>query len=84
MSTIVHAYQSELFPTWMRARAVGFVFSWSRLSSIFAGFFIAYFLRAFGQAGVFAFIGGAMAIIATTVAWLGPRVTGRALEEIAH
>ncbi|GAB5096432.1 MFS transporter [Caballeronia sp. HLA56] len=84
MSTIVHAYQSELFPTWMRARAVGFVFSWSRLSSIFAGFFIAFFLREFGQAGVFAFIGGAMAIIATTVAWLGPRVTGRALEEIAH
>lgn len=84
MSTIVHAYQSELFPTWMRARAVGFVFSWSRLSSIFAGFFIAFFLREFGQIGVFAFIGGAMAIIATTVALFGPLVTGRALEEISH
>lgn len=84
MSTIVHAYQSELFPTWMRARAVGFVFSWSRLSSIFVGFFIAFFLREFGQPGVFAFIGGAMCIIAVTVARFGPRTTGRALEEIAR
>ena len=34
MSFAFHAYQSELFPTRVRAQAVGFVYSWSRLSAI--------------------------------------------------
>ncbi len=84
MSTMVHAYQAEMFPTRIRARAVGFVFSWSRLSSVFVGFFIAFFLRDFGVPGVFAFIGTAMAIVVLSVALLGPRTTGRTLEEIAR
>jgi putative MFS transporter len=83
MSTIVHTYQAELFPTRMRAGAVGFVFSWSRLSSIFVGFFIAFFLRDFGVPGVFVFISGAMAIVVLAVAIFGPRATGLALDEIA-
>lgn len=84
LSTIVHAYQAELFPTRMRARAVGFVFSWSRLSSVFVGFFIAFFLRDFGVPGVFAFISTAMAIVVLVVALFGPRSTGLTLEEIAQ
>ena len=35
MSFSFHAYQQELFPTGIRARAAGFVYSWSRLSVIF-------------------------------------------------
>jgi putative MFS transporter len=84
LSTIVHTYQAELFPTRIRAGAVGFVYSWSRLSSIFVGFFIAFFLREFGVPGVFAFIGGAMAIVVVAVALFGPRTTGMALDEIAR
>lgn len=84
MSTIIHAYQAELFPTRIRARAVGFVFSWSRLSSIFVGFFIAFFLRDFGVPGVFAFISTAMAIVVFAVGIYGPHSTGLALEEIAR
>jgi putative MFS transporter len=84
MSTIIHAYQAEMFPTRIRARAVGFVFSWSRLSSIFVGFFIAFFLRDFGVPGVFAFISTAMAIVVIAVSLYGPRSTGRTLEEIAR
>lgn len=84
MSTIVHTYQAELFPTRMRAGAVGFVYSWSRLSSIFVGFFIAFFLRNFGVFGVFAFVSGAMAIVVLAVAFFGPRTTGLALDEIAQ
>ena len=83
MSTMIHAYQAELFPTRMRAQAVGFVYAWSRLSSIFTGFFIAFFLRDFGVPAVFIFISGAMGILVLAVALLGPRVTGRGLEEIA-
>jgi putative MFS transporter len=84
MSTIVHTYQAEVFPTRMRARAVGFVYSWSRLSSIFVGFFIAFFLRDFGVVGVFIFISVAMAIMVFAVAIFGPRTTGRSLEEISR
>ena len=36
MSFSFHAYQQELFPTGIRARAAGFVYSWSRLSVIFS------------------------------------------------
>ena len=34
----LHAYQSELYPTRIRARAVGFTYSWSRISTVFVGF----------------------------------------------
>lgn len=84
MSTIIHAYQAELFPTRIRARAIGFVFSWSRLSSVFVGFFIAFFLKNFGAPGVFAFISTAMAIVVIVVGIWGPRSTGLTLEEIAR
>ena len=54
LSYSFHAYQPELFPTRVRARAVGFVYSFSRLSTIFSSFAIAYFLAHFGAPGVFA------------------------------
>jgi MFS transporter, putative metabolite:H+ symporter len=79
-----HNYQAELFPTRMRARAVGFVYSWSRFSTIFSGFIIAFFLRNFGQMGVFAFIAVAMLIVALAVAIFGPRTNRLALEEISR
>ena len=44
MSYSFHAYQQELFPTGIRARAAGFVYSWSRLSVIFTSFVIAFLL----------------------------------------
>ncbi len=34
LSYSFHAYQAELFPTRIRARAVGFVYSWSRFSTV--------------------------------------------------
>jgi MFS transporter, putative metabolite:H+ symporter len=84
MSYSFHAYQSELYPTSIRASAVGFVYSWSRFSAIFTSFFIAGILRAFGTTGVFAFIGGAMAIVMVTIGLLGPNTLDLALERISH
>src|SRR5579863_4601452 len=54
LSFSFHAYQAELYPTRIRALAVGFVYSWSRLSAVFSAFAIAFFLQWFGVAGVFA------------------------------
>ena len=33
MSFAYHGYQAELFPTRIRSRAVGFVYSWSRIAA---------------------------------------------------
>ena len=84
MSYSFHAYQSELFPTSIRARAVGFVYSWSRFSAIFTAFLIAGVLREFGTVGVFVFIAGAMAMVMLAIGLMGPRSRGIALEEISH
>jgi MFS transporter, putative metabolite:H+ symporter len=82
MSLSYHAYQSELFPTPMRARAVGFVYSFSRLSAIFSSYVIAATLDRAGSAGVFVLISAAMLIVALTMGLFGPRTRGLALEQI--
>ncbi len=83
MSYSFHAYQQELFPTGLRARASGFVYSWSRLSVIFSSFVIADLLKFFGVPGVFLFIAGAMAVVMATIGLYGPRTSGVALERIS-
>lgn len=80
----LHAYQSELYPTRIRARAVGFTYGWSRFSTIFIGFIIAFFLRNHGTIGVFTFIAGSMIIVFFIIALMGPRTTGLRLEEISR
>ncbi len=84
LSFSFHAYQQELFPTGIRARAAGFVYSWSRLSVIFSSFIIAFILEAFGAFGVFVFIAVAMGVVMATIGIFGPRTTNLALEKIAR
>jgi putative MFS transporter len=84
LSYSLHAYQAELFPTRIRARAIGFVYSWSRLSTIFTSFLIAFFLENFGTKGVFAFIATSMLMVVLSIGIFGPRTGGLALEEISH
>lgn len=83
LSFSFHNYQAELFPTRIRARAVGFVYSWSRLSAAFAGLAIDYLLHAGGVLSVFLFIGFAMAMVVLAIGGFGPRTRRRALEDIS-
>jgi putative MFS transporter len=83
LSFAYHAYQSELYPTRIRARAVGFVYAWSRLSTVLSSFAIAGLLARFGPAGVFAFIAAAMAMVVASVGLLGPRTAGQDLDAIS-
>ena len=76
LSYAYHAYQAELFPTRVRARAVGFVYSFSRLSTIFTSFIIAFFLQNFGAGGVFGFICAAMLVVVIAIGGFGPRTRG--------
>ena len=82
LSFSFHAYQQELFPTGIRARAAGFVYSWSRLSVIFSSFIIAFVLERAGAFGVFVFIAAAMGVVMATIGLFGPRTTNLALETI--
>jgi MFS transporter, putative metabolite:H+ symporter len=84
LSISYHAFQAELYPTRIRALAVGFVYSWSRLSVVFSAFAIAFILGRFGVSGVFALIAGSMLMVMLAVGWLGPRTRQLALETISE
>jgi len=84
LSFSYHGYQPELFPTRIRARAVGFVYSFSRLSTVFSAFVIAAILKSFGAPGVFVFIAGCMGIVAAVIGFFGPRTKDLPLEKISH
>jgi putative MFS transporter len=84
MSFTYHAYQAELYPTRVRALAVGFVYSFSRLSVVFSSFVIAFALGRFGVDGVFTLIAGCMAVVMASIGILGPRTRNRALEDISR
>jgi len=80
MSYAYHAYQTEVFPTAIRARAAGLVYSMSRLSAMFSGFIVAYVLREGGVSGVFGLITTAMVIVIVAIALFGPAVRGKPLD----
>ncbi|WP_122562575.1 MFS transporter, partial [Pseudomonas viridiflava] len=84
LSFSYHSYQGELFPTNIRARAVGFCYSFSRLSTVFSSLLIGIFLEHFGTPGVLAFIVSSMLIVIITIGGFGPRTRNLALENIAH
>jgi putative MFS transporter len=84
MSFSFHSYQSELFPTRIRSRAVGFVYSWSRLSAALSGLVVALLLNRGGVNAVFGFIAFAMVIVVISIGAYGPRTRGLALEAISH
>jgi MFS transporter, putative metabolite:H+ symporter len=84
LSVAFHTYQTELFPTAVRAQAVGFVYSWSRFSAIFTSLMIGFFLQHSGVRGVFGFIAGSMALVVFVIGAFGPKTRGLALESISH
>lgn len=83
LSFAYHGYQPELFPTRIRAAAVGFVYSFSRLSTMFSAFVIAFVLNAAGAPGVFLFIAGCMAVVAVVIGVFGPKTHNLSLESIS-
>lgn len=84
MSFSFHAYQTELYPTRIRAVAVGFVYSWSRLSVVLMAFVIAFVLGRFQVSGVFVLIAGSMVVVMLAIGIMGPRTRNLALEAISH
>lgn len=77
-----HAYQTEIFPTAIRARAVGFCYSFSRLSTAFSSLLIGVILQHTGTHGVIAFIVLSMLMVMLSVGVFGPKTRGMTLENI--
>ena len=77
-----HSYQSEVFPTFIRARAVGFCYSFSRLSTAFSSIIIGVILQYGGSAGVIGFIVFSMLMVMGVIGIFGPKTRGRDLEAI--
>lgn len=77
-----HAYQTEIFPTHIRARAVGFCYSFSRLSTVFSSILIGIILQYAGSQGVIAFIVLSMLMVMLSVGIYGPKTRGLDLENI--
>jgi putative MFS transporter len=85
LSYSFHSYQSELFPTRVRARAVGFTYAFSRISTVFASFIIGFFFANFnGTTGVFGLIAFAMLMVVLSIGIFGPRTSNLELEKISH
>src|ERR1041384_1036681 len=72
LSYAYHAYQTEVFPTAVRARAAGLVYSMSRVAAMFSGFIVAWTLREAGVVGVFGLITAAMVVVIVAIATWGP------------
>ncbi len=83
ISFVFHGYQAEQYPTRIRARAVGFVYSWSRISAAMAGLLIGFFLKEGGTLGVAGFIATAMLIMVGTIGLFGLRTLNRSLEQLS-
>jgi len=82
MSYAYHGYQAELFPTRIRSRAVGFVYSWSRLAAAFAGLIIGELLAKGGVPAVAIFIGAAMCVGIAVIGLFGPATNRLGLEQL--
>jgi putative MFS transporter len=83
ISFVFHGYQAEQYPTRIRARGVGFVYSWSRVSSALNALMITFILSRAGVPGVASFIALAMVIMCGTVGVFGERTRNRSLEELS-
>ncbi len=81
-SNIYHVYQAEIFPSDVRATAVGWTYSVSRLSSAVLPFVLIPVLDMYGATVMFGVVLAALTLVIAVVLPLGPKTTGRSLDEI--
>ncbi|BBG23395.1 MFS transporter [Sulfuracidifex tepidarius] len=82
-SNFFHTYQAEIFPTRVRSTGAGLVYSVSRFSTSILVLLIAAFFLPRGLLATFGIIWVFIAIVSLDIGLLGPRTTGRKLEDIS-
>jgi putative MFS transporter len=83
-SNAYHIYQAEIFPTRIRASAVGGAYSLSRLTGALLSFLSVAILDGLGATAVFLGSAALLVALCVDVAVLGPRSTGRSLEAVSR
>jgi MFS transporter, putative metabolite:H+ symporter len=83
-SYATHTYRSELFPTAVRARGIGLVYSIDRLVAAFNSYLIGFILVRVGVSGVLVFIAAAMVVAIIVVGLYGPRTRGLGTDAIRN
>jgi MFS transporter, putative metabolite:H+ symporter len=81
-SNAFHIYQAEIFPTAIRSTASGIAYSLSRATSTVLPFIAVPALATFGPVAVFTGSAILIVLLCLDVALLGPRSTGRELEQV--
>lgn len=81
-SNSFHIYQAEIFPTAIRSTASGVAYSLSRATSAVLPFVAVPLLASAGPVAVFGGSAVLIVVLCLDVGLLGPRTTGRALEEV--
>src|SRR6185437_3488223 len=81
-SNAYHVYQSELYPTSLRATGAGSAYSLSRLATALMPFLLIPLLNDDGSSAVFICIGIAMTLVIADILAFGPKTTGRSLEQV--
>ena len=73
-SCATHTYRSELYPTALRARGIGVVYSIDRLAAAFNNYLVGFILIQGGATGVLIFVAAMASVAMVAVALFGPRV----------
>jgi putative MFS transporter len=81
-SNSFHIYQVEIFPTAIRSTASGVTYSLSRATATFLPFVTVPLLYSIGPTAVFSGSAALIVLLCLDVGLLGPRSTGRSLEQI--
>jgi putative MFS transporter len=81
-SYATHTYRSELFPTNVRARGIGLVYSIDRIAAAFNSYLIGFILLEGGATAVLVTISAACLVAIVTVASFGPRTRGVAADYV--
>lgn len=77
-----HIYQAEIFPTAIRSTASGIAYSLSRATSVALPFVAVPLPASLGPVAAFGGAAVLIAVLCLDVGLLGPRSTGRPLEEV--
>lgn len=80
---LAHIYQAEVFPTSIRTTAIGFGYGLGRLAAAVLPFIGLTILDAFGPIGLLTGSAIMFALCVAVVGLVGPRTTGKSLEEAA-
>jgi putative MFS transporter len=81
-SNAYHIYQAEIFPTALRSTASSGTYALSRLATAAMPFVLVPLLHHAGANTLFIVVACAMVVVALDIGVLGPRTTGRALEQV--